>query len=124
MYKSLDNKLLYLVLLIFWYGLIIHISSLPHLSISGHGFPVRKLGHIAVYFILTALFWKNIFWIKDHNKKAIICFIVVSGLAIFDEIHQSAIPGRHGNIQGVLVDMLGIISMLGLSFAKNLIRLK
>jgi VanZ family protein len=125
MYKSIDSKLLYLILLIFWYGLIIHISSIPHLSVSGYGFPIRKLGHIFVYFILTILFWKNIFWIKSYSiEKAIICFIVVFAFAIFDEIHQSIIPGRHGNIKGVFIDMLGVLPVIGWCFAMNLLRSK
>jgi len=118
--KFKDSRLLYLILLIFWCGIIIHISSLPHLSISGHGFPIRKLGHIVVYFILTILLWKNIFWEQNHHiAKAVICCIIALGFAIFDEIHQSVIPGRHGNIQGVSIDMLGTLPLLLWSIVKQ-----
>jgi VanZ family protein len=121
LYKILDSRLLYLIFLIFWCGIIIHISSIPHLSIRGHGFPVRKLGHIVVYCILAILLWKNIFWQNKHPvKKAFACCIIVLGFAIFDEIHQSVIPGRHGNIQGVFIDMLGTLPLLVWSFIKKI----
>jgi hypothetical protein len=119
--KFIDSRLLYLILLIFWCGIIIHISSIPHLTVKGHGFPIRKLGHIIVYFIFSILLWKNIFWKKNHRiEKAIICCIIALGFAIFDEIHQSLIPGRHGNIQGVTIDMLGTLPLLVWSVIKKM----
>jgi VanZ family protein len=101
--------------------MIIHISSIPYLSINGHGFPIRKFGHIVVYFVLAFLIWKNIFWHKNHHiEKAVICCILTLGFSIFDEFHQSMIPGRHGNIQGVFIDILGTLPLLVWSFAKKI----
>jgi len=119
-HKFLDSRLLYLTLLIFWSGIIFHISSIPHLSIGGSGFPIRKFGHSIVYCIFTILLWKNIYWQNNHRiEKTIICFIVVLGFAIFDEIHQSLIPGRHGNIKGVFFDLLGALPVFVWSFVKK-----
>ena len=121
LYKFIDSRLVFLILLIFWCGTIIHISSIPYLTIRGHGFPIRKFGHIIVYCIFTILLWKNIFWHKDHRiGKAITCCIIALGFAIFDEIHQSVIPGRHGNIQGVSIDMLGTLPLLVWSILKKM----
>jgi len=74
---------------------------------------VRKLGHSLVFGIFTLLLWKSIPWFENNlSKKILLCVFIVLGYAIFDEIRQSFVPGRCGNIKGVLFDFIGAMAVL------------
>lgn len=74
-------------------------------------FIVRKSAHFFLYFFLGIL---TINLILEHNiypkKRILIAFVFCLLYAISDEIHQSFIPGRSGNIVDVLIDSAGSIS--------------
>ena len=70
-----------------------------------YSYPVRKLAHFTIYFILGLL---SIVFFKDFNKQYILyslllCFIY----ACFDEFHQYFVPGRYCSFFDVLIDTLG-----------------
>jgi hypothetical protein len=108
------NKLIFLILLFMWIGLLIYLSGVPHLLAGTQGWLIRKLGHTAIYGILTFLFWKNISCLTNKFfLRALLCIIAVSILAVYDEVHQMSIPGRCGNYKGLLFDGLGVVLILG-----------
>ena len=115
-------RLLYLILLILCAGLIFYISGIPHFSTGSQSFLSRKLGHSLVYGIFTFLLWKTIPWFEtDLSKKILLCAFIVLAYAIFDEIYQSFVPGRNGNIKGVLFDLIGAMAVLSWFWAKNIV---
>lgn len=82
---------------------IAYISSLQHF--------VRKAAHFSVY---TALgFFLSIgtftFSIEKIYLRAAIGFAVGAMYAVCDEIHQSFIPGRSGELRDVLIDSSGVL---------------
>lgn len=109
----MNYRPLYLILLILWSALIFHLSGIPHLSVGSQDWMVRKLGHSLVFGIFTLLLWKSIPWFENNlSKKILLCVFIVLGYAIFDEIRQSFVPGRCGNIKGVLFDFIGAMAVL------------
>ncbi len=69
---------------------------------------VRKGAHITMYFLL-GLLWMS-FWMEYSyplRKQIYLSLMMVLLYAVFDEIHQSFIPERNGNIIDVGIDMIG-----------------
>ena len=86
-------------------------------------FPVRKLAHFTLYFILGILVYNTIRLYSINNKE--IWFISILFCIIYDcsdEIHQLFIPGRSGELQDVLIDALG--SLLGALIVSKIINRK
>lgn len=80
-------------------------------------YPVRKLAHVAIYFILGFLVYLYIKDLKIDNK-IIISILICALYATSDEIHQLFILGRSGEVKDVLIDTLG--GVLGILFLKIL----
>jgi VanZ family protein len=98
---------------VIWAALIFYLSSIPNLGTSlSCDFILRKIAHIAEYFVLTLLLW--IAFKGSFGMNTVSLFIypaLVSFLyAALDEFHQSFVPSRSGNIHDVLIDAIGIIS--------------
>ena len=111
---------LYIILLILCAGMIFYVSGIQNFSIGTQGFLARKLGHSLVYGIFTYLLWKSIPWFENNVfKKMLLCVFIVISCAIFDELRQSTVPGRHGNYRGVLFDLLGSASVFLWFWGKN-----
>ena len=54
------------------------------------------------------LLWMSVPWFNNQKIwKLLLCLCILTGVAISDEFHQASIPGRRGNIMGVLFDLLG-----------------
>jgi VanZ family protein len=91
-------------------------------SVKGIEGYIRKFAHILEYFILASAFY-TIIYIK--NRRIILSFIVsllLSGsFAVFDEIFQTSIPGRTGQLFDVFVDIFGILLSLVLCAAISLV---
>ena len=70
-----------------------------------YSYPVRKLAHFTVYFILGLL---SIIYFNDINKKYIIYTILLCFVyACSDEFHQYFVPGRYCTFIDVLIDTFG-----------------
>lgn len=80
-------------------------------------YPVRKLAHVTIYFILGFLVYLYIKDLKIDNK-IIISILICVLYATSDEIHQLFILGRSGEVKDVLIDTSG--SVLGILFLKIL----
>lgn len=86
-------------------------------------FPVRKLAHFTLYFVLGILFYNVVCLYNIDIKKALLISILFCVIyACSDEIHQLFILGRSGELKDVLIDTLG--SILGIFIVKNIKRRK
>lgn len=86
-------------------------------------FPVRKLAHFTLYFVLGILFYNVVCLYNIDIKKALLISILFCIIyACSDEIHQLFILGRSGELRDVLIDTLG--SILGIFIVKNIKRRK
>lgn len=75
--------------------------------------PIRKLAHLLIYFILAILicnFLKE-FPLK-YKELFIICLFSCVIYALSDEVHQTFVSGRSGNVLDVFIDSIG--SIIGL----------
>lgn len=126
------KKIINIVLLIFWLGIIFYFSN-QHGNLSSSLsdnvtllmfnnitdfliFLVRKIAHITEYFILAILMY-NVF--KDYissKKSYLFTFILSIIYACSDEIHQLFVVGRECLPRDVVIDAIGVI--LALIFIK------
>ena len=68
---------------------------------------VRKSAHFTLYFILGLLVISFLKEFGLSRKSIIISISVVLLYAVSDEIHQTFIPGRSGEVLDVLIDTIG-----------------
>jgi VanZ family protein len=83
---------------------------------------IRKLAHFCEYAVFGSLFTANI---KAWREKIVpyLFMILFFGLAVpvADELVQTYIPGRNGNLRDVMIDFAGFV--LGTSLCALLLRL-
>jgi len=114
--KDKTVKLTYFrwLFVIMWIGVIFWFSSQPSLVSILETFwdtMFRKIAHISEYFVLTYLFFRayagtrRIVFEKTALKSLVSAFII----SMLDELYQTTVPGRSGNILDVGVDLIGII---------------
>ena len=112
---------------VLWLGVIFYFSSQPNLASDFQplwDLIFRKIAHVAEYFVLAYLWLKAL---RAHGLSpaaaislTVILAVTVAGL---DEWHQYFVLGRQGKIWDVLIDCLGVISLLVLEhrYGKNLL---
>ena len=99
-----------------WVGVIFWFSSQPDLQ-SGletwQDIFLRKLAHLAEYFVLTYL------WLRCQGVRrrwpvlaAVSAFTFALFVASADELYQTTVQGRHGTPADVLVDLAGVMVLL------------
>lgn len=81
---------------------------------------VRKLAHLTIYMILGVL---AILVLFQHSVKhrSISAMAICVGYAISDEVHQTFVDGRGGQITDVFIDSCG--SLIGISLVLLIWRL-
>lgn len=78
-------------------------------------FLVRKAAHISAYFVLGVLIYNLLREYRLHIKHLIIASIALAMLyACTDEIHQTFVPGRSGEVRDVLIDTAGAAAGVGM----------
>jgi VanZ family protein len=90
-------------------GLIFFFSAQPSLD-SGLGtvdLIGRKLVHFAEYALLCALWWRALRTRLDRRRAALLAFLIASGYAVTDEVHQTFVDGRHGSPLDWAIDTAG-----------------
>ena len=96
-----------------WMIVIFIQSSIPYLSTPDLGFKLHdKLAHIVEFGIFGLLLFRAFFFSKSSLlKKWSHQFTIGIGViyAIFDEIHQSWVPGRAADKYDVIADIVGLI---------------
>ena len=104
---------------VLWAGLIFILSSIPRLE-SGleQDFLLRKLAHIFEYFVLTILLYSalsNHYIYKKqkpppHRQALLFVLLLAVFYALSDELHQTFVLGRSGNLRDVAIDSVGILA--------------
>jgi len=90
-------------------GVIFALSAQPSLD-SGLGVVDqigRKLVHFGEYALLCFLWWRPLARVTSPRRAALLAFVLTSGYAITDEVHQTFVDGRHGNALDWLIDSVG-----------------
>jgi VanZ family protein len=67
----------------------------------------RKLIHFAEYALLCFLWWRVFEPSMGARRAALLAFLISSGYAATDELHQSFVDGRHGTSVDWLIDSAG-----------------
>lgn len=68
----------------------------------------RKGAHVLAYLVLGFLVLNALICTETQGKKAIgVALLICVLYAITDEIHQTFVPGRGGEVSDVLLDALG-----------------
>ena len=103
---------------VLWAGLIFILSSIPRLE-SGleQDFLLRKLAHIFEYFVLTWLLYSAFsnHYLQTNKKhpphRQALFFVLLLAVfyALSDELHQTFVLGRSGNLRDVTIDSVGIL---------------
>jgi VanZ family protein len=90
-------------------GVIFALSAQPSLD-SGLGVIDqigRKLIHFGEYALLCFLWWRALASVTSARRAALLAFVLASGYAVTDEIHQTFVEGRHGTPVDWLIDSAG-----------------
>ena len=124
------------ILIIIWMGLIFFMSSqgadassglssvftdqimyyIPGFTEDTITFIVRKSAHIFMYVVLGIFLYGLINSSSMSQKRRILYSLSIAfGYAVFDEIHQTFVPGRSGEVRDILIDTisasLGILAI-------------
>lgn len=92
---------------VIWAGLIFAFSSIPSLG-TGLGtwdLVLRKIAHAVEFGILALLLWRAL-------RRERLVFVLASGYAATDEIHQSFVEGRVGSVVDWAIDTAGVVFAL------------
>jgi VanZ family protein len=90
-------------------GAIFYLSAQPSLD-SGLGvvdLVARKLLHFAGYALLCVLWWRVFVTVTSPGRAALAAFLVASGYAATDELHQATVEGRTGTPVDWAIDSAG-----------------
>jgi VanZ family protein len=87
-----------------WAALIFTLSSVPDLGtgLGGWDLALRKLAHAAEYAVLGALLARA----TGRPRLALVIGVLYT---VTDELHQLAVPGRHGAPLDVAIDAVGVL---------------
>lgn len=104
------SKVWWRVALGLWLMLIWYLSSIPDLS-SGlrHDFLLRKIGHVILFAILTALALGSFKKPQFRWRHVYIALALSAAYAGIDEWHQTFVSGRGGTVHDVAIDGVGIV---------------
>jgi VanZ family protein len=90
-------------------GVIFFFSAQPSLD-SGLGVADlvgRKLVHFAEYALLCFLWWRAFATVTGPGRAALAAFLLASGYAATDELHQAMVEGRTGTPVDWAIDTAG-----------------
>ena len=100
---------------ILWMGLIFALSSIPSIETpfeAAYDFTFKKLAHVTVYGILTALLFSALrIHISNSGHARLISVLIAVLYGISDEWHQTFVPGREGTLRDVAIDAAGAIGL-------------
>lgn len=113
------------LLVFLWAAFIFFLSHQPDLKSELSGswdFFLRKMAHFGEYAVLTLLLARALKGNQLTKKKVLLlAFILAVGYAFSDEYHQKFVPGRVSALTDVLIDSLGVFSVIGWLGYKNLV---
>ena len=80
--------------------------------IEKYSYPIRKLAHYSLYFILGILSFLVIVDYKNNKKLILYSMFICFLYACTDEFHQLFIVGRSAEIKDVLIDSFGSLTSI------------
>ena len=102
------TRIILIIIIIFISGTIFSFSSQD--SEKSSGVSGKITAHFSIYAALGLSVISLTFTYDIKNKKRILITLISGVLyAISDEIHQTFIPGRSGQVTDVMIDSAGII---------------
>jgi len=89
-----------------------------HTRLPGRVSHYDKLGHVAVYAVLGALYFNAVTagGGRASARRTILAFLLTVAFGASDEWHQSFVPGRSGKLGDWLADALGAALAMGLGW--------
>jgi len=73
---------------------------------------VKKGGHVVAFSLLALAFWQGLGW---NRERLWLAWLMTILYAIFDEFHQSFVPGRHSWWVDVMLDSTAAALALGIA---------
>ena len=114
-YKLNAHAALRWLAVILWMGAIFAVSDMPSIATPFepvYDFTFKKLAHVTVYGILTALLFSALrIHIRPRGRVLLTAMLVAVLYAFSDEWHQTFVPGREGTLRDVGIDALGAVGM-------------
>lgn len=90
----------------------------PGVSLTSLHLALRKAAHIGVYFVEGALLFPALYGQKGRAGRALALTVALCALiAVVDEAHKLAIPGRHCSWPEAALNFLGALPGVALALA-------
>lgn len=90
----------------------------PGVSLTSLHLALRKAAHIGVYFVEGALLFPALYGQKGRAGRALALIVALCALiAVVDEAHKLAIPGRHCSWPEAALNFLGALPGVALALA-------
>ena len=71
---------------------------------------VQNALHVPAYAVLAwTIWWALGAWLRAPNARLISACTIASAFGVFDEWHQSFVPGRHASLIDVTLDVAGAV---------------
>lgn len=71
---------------------------------------VQNFLHLPVYAGLATLwFWALRHWLAEFGYRIVLTLIVTVGFGLFDEWHQTFVPGRYGSLTDAGFNVIGAV---------------
>jgi VanZ family protein len=106
-----------------WAVLIFAFSAQPDLRFVPDetlDFVVRKIGHMAVFGVLTLLLWRAIATTSAPPTPWLAALVITILYAVSDELHQAGVIGRYASPLDVGFDAVGaVIAILAVALVQS-----
>lgn len=104
------------VLTLVFGGGIYWLSSIPYSGVRDAS-PLRELAtnllHIPIFGGLAICFFLPLLGEKENPWIVyLLTLLATSSYAVFDEWHQSLVPGHYPSVNDILLDLVGVVGML------------
>ena len=121
--RSASSRVLAWGYVIAWMSVIYYFSDQPDLHSalpSAWDSVLRKIAHVAEYFVLSFLLFRALVLIPVARRTALLGALVMTlAYALSDEWHQHFVAGRQGSLRDVLIDSLGYVVFWFLQRSRN-----
>lgn len=102
--NHMSKKLLYHVVTM--YEKVSHHSVDKEELIDKLNYPIRKLAHFSIYFLL-GIFVYQVALLLDVKQKELVATMICMIYAVTDEIHQLFVLGRTAQVLDIVIDTCG-----------------
>ena len=106
--------------ILLWMGMIFAFSAQPSDALPSFGvwdILLKKGAHFTAYAILGLLVFRAT---GEWKRPFLFAFVITVLYAAGDEFHQLFVPGRHGTLRDVLIDMAGGLTGLTILYRARL----